>query len=140
MSEASVLRVMGGATIVKYPIHSSIDFADMIITGLSPMAVQNIQLYIGVNDIEMAKMMHMSPRTYNNRKTFKGNEGDRAYRIAKVVARAEEVIGSHDRAIEWLQNKQPVLRNRIPLELVSTSAGANVISDVLDRIQYGVYG
>ncbi|MBE0497344.1 MAG: DUF2384 domain-containing protein [Campylobacterales bacterium] len=65
--------------------------------------------------------------------------GDHACHINKIIARAEEVIGSRAGAVKWLRSKQPALGNRIPLELISTSEGAEAVSDLLGRIEYGVY-
>ena len=42
-------------------------------------------------------------------------------------------------AIKWLNTKQPALGNRIPMELAKNSAGAQVVEDLLGRIEYGVY-
>lgn len=139
MNEGLMLKVMGGSTVIKHPIRSGLDVVDMINAGLPAKAVRNIQVHIGASDTEMAKLIGVSPKTFRGRKIFKGDEGDHAYRIVKAIARAEEVIGSHAGAIRWLRSKQPALGNRIPLNLVSTSAGAEAVSDLLGRIEYGVY-
>ncbi len=67
------------------------------------------------------------------------SKDDHAYRIAKVVARAEEVIGSQKEAIHWLRDKQAALGNCVPFELIGTSVGAEAVEDLLGRIEHGVY-
>jgi putative toxin-antitoxin system antitoxin component (TIGR02293 family) len=61
-------------------------------------------------------------------------------RVARVAALAEEVLGSRDEAIEWLQRPNRSLGGRVPFDLVRTDAGAAMVADVLGRLEHGVFG
>jgi len=135
----SIVDVMGGVQVLKRHISSEVDFAEAIMNGIPVRAVKNIQEYISVNDAKMASLIHLSPKTFRSRKTLKADEGDHAYTIARVIVAAEDAIGEKDAAIEWLYSKQAALGDRIPMELIGTSAGTQAVEDLLGRIEYGVY-
>lgn len=64
-------------------------------------------------------------------------ERERLYRVAKVTQMAECVFDSPTRAREWLKKPNSALRDDVPLELIATDAGAELVSDELTRIDYG---
>ena len=66
-------------------------------------------------------------------------ESERVYRFAKVFAFAESVLGNREKARHWLTSPNRALRNATPLSLLETEAGADEVSNVLGRIDYGVY-
>ncbi len=64
---------------------------------------------------------------------------DGIYRLESVRAMAEEVLGSAEAANEWLQAEAMGLEFRKPIELLSTSPGAEAVKTLLQRMKYGVY-
>jgi len=52
---------------------------------------------------------------------------------------AEEVLGSAEAANEWLNTEAMGLEFRKPIDLVSTSPGAEAVKTLLQRMKYGVY-
>jgi putative toxin-antitoxin system antitoxin component (TIGR02293 family) len=66
-------------------------------------------------------------------------QSDRLYRLARLVALAEEVFEDRERAHSWLRQAQRGLGGRVPLELMRTEVGAREIEDLLGRIEYGVF-
>jgi putative toxin-antitoxin system antitoxin component (TIGR02293 family) len=55
------------------------------------------------------------------------------------VARAEEVLGSRERAGAWLRGPVRALGEARPLELLDTDLGAQQVEQVLGRIEHGVH-
>jgi putative toxin-antitoxin system antitoxin component (TIGR02293 family) len=139
MLESRIAKLLGGETMLKRPIRSELDFADAITVGIPVESVKRLQSYLNANDTRMAKLIHVSPKTYRSRKLFKGDEGDHAYTIARIVVAAEEAIGSREAALQWLQSEQTALGGRVPMDLIATSAGMQAVEDLLGRIEYGVY-
>lgn len=91
----------------------------------------------------LARVIALAPRTLVRRRkegTLSAEESDRTLRLARVVARAEEVLGSREGALAWLREPNRGLGGAIPLDLVRTDAGTEVVTDVLGRIEHGVYG
>ena len=140
MYERSVARIFGGNKTLKHEIFTELDFADIIEEGIPYQAVHKFQKYSGINDLKMAEFMSITPKTFRRRNSrFNPTESNRAYVLAKITIEAEEAIGDKEGALNWLNEKQPALGGRIPYQLLSTSAGAQVVSELLGRINYGVY-
>lgn len=62
---------------------------------------------------------------------------DGIYRLESVRALAEEVLGSPAAANEWLNSEAMGLEFRKPIDLVSTSPGAEAVKTLLQRMNYG---
>jgi putative toxin-antitoxin system antitoxin component (TIGR02293 family) len=91
----------------------------------------------------MLRTIAVSPRTLARRKkegVLSAEESDRALRVARIAALAEEVLGSRDEAIAWLKRPNRALGGHAPLGLVRTDAGAAMLTDVLGRLEHGVFG
>lgn len=59
--------------------------------------------------------------------------------LIRVAVLAGVVFEDQQRAFAWLSNPQIGLGNRIPLELLDTEVGAQVVHDLLGRIERGVF-
>ena len=59
--------------------------------------------------------------------------------IMRTYQRAVEVFESEDTAHKWLKTSLPVLGNKTPLQAVSNRFGAELVLDLLGRIEHGVY-
>jgi putative toxin-antitoxin system antitoxin component (TIGR02293 family) len=61
-------------------------------------------------------------------------------RVSSISARAGEVFGNRDKALEWLQTPSPALNGATPLDAIETESGCQEVEDILGRIEYGVLG
>ncbi len=59
--------------------------------------------------------------------------------IMRTYQRAVEVFESEDTAHRWLKTSLPVLGDKTPLQAVSNRFGAELVLDLLGRIEHGVY-
>jgi putative toxin-antitoxin system antitoxin component (TIGR02293 family) len=57
-----------------------------------------------------------------------------------IAARAGEVFCSQQKALHWLQNPNPSLDGRTPLEAARTEAGYQQVALILTRIEHGILG
>lgn len=62
-----------------------------------------------------------------------------AISVIRVFHRATEVLGSEEKALDWLKTKNHALMNATPLECLSDRFGTEAVFDVLGRIDWGVY-
>lgn len=112
-------------------------------SGIEVTAVDDVKKRAGWSDKEMALYLGTSPSTLQRRRQQKANisfvEGDRLYRIAKIIAKAEEVFRDSDSATQWLKSEQIGLGGAIPFELVKSEAGADEVERLLIRIEHGVF-
>jgi putative toxin-antitoxin system antitoxin component (TIGR02293 family) len=63
----------------------------------------------------------------------------RAIRIARVLSRATEALGSKDKARSWLQKEVKALGMVKPLSLLDSDLGTEQVIAVLGRIETGTY-
>ena len=100
---------------------------------------------VGVTLGEIAPLLGLSPATLHRRtsrtprKRLRPDESARAYRIARVLARATEVLGSREDARSWLRAPLLAIGKRRPLEALRTESGAELVLQVLGRLEDGVY-
>ena len=57
----------------------------------------------------------------------------------EVTARAVEVFGSREKALRWLKAPVRSLGDQSPLSLLDTEEGINRVTDVLGRVEHGVW-
>jgi len=90
------------------------------------------------------KAIGVSARTAHRIKTepdklLDARTTDGIYRLESVRALAAEVLGSEEAANEWLNTEAMGLEFRKPIDLMSTSPGAEAVKTLLQRMKYGVY-
>lgn len=82
-------------------------------------------------------------RTFNRRlakrETLKPSEADAIGRLLRVTESAEAMLGDVEFARKWLSLPNPALKNRIPIELAETDAGAREVETALSRLTHGDY-
>lgn len=64
---------------------------------------------------------------------------DLCCRVYKALVRAEDVLGTKEKAQRWLKSPIRALGGVTPLSLLDTDAGAEQVDIILGRIEYGVY-
>lgn len=67
------------------------------------------------------------------------DQGARLWKFGEVLAKALEVLGSREEAINWLKTPAIGLNQRAPITLLTTTAGAEMVETLLQRMEYGVY-
>ena len=111
--------------------------------GLPLASIQRLQQRLQIKQEDtILKLLGLSVRTYQRRKKehkpLDPIASDRLYRLAKITARATEVLLDEDTAVDWLKSPNRALAAK-PIELLDTEAGADMVERVLTRIEYGVY-
>lgn len=66
-------------------------------------------------------------------------ESDRVLRVIRVVASAEAVYGSRERALAWLRRPHARLEGRTPLSLLKTDTGSRIAEEMLVQIDEGMF-
>jgi putative toxin-antitoxin system antitoxin component (TIGR02293 family) len=122
--------------------HSSgLELAKFVEKGLPTKNLELLKAK-GLTFTEMANTV-ISPRTLKHRKARGQNlspeETERAVRVARAIALAEEVFGNRETALRWLRGKDDRLGDRTPMSLLHTEAGARQIEAMLHGIAHGIY-
>ena len=59
--------------------------------------------------------------------------------MAEILTKATAVFGTQQEAEQWLERAAIGLDQRRPIDLLATPAGAKIVEDFLDRLEFGVY-
>lgn len=89
---------------------------------------------------ELAAALDLSPRSLQRRRQsgrLARYESDRLYRLARIVALANEYLGDHVRAMQWLKHPNRALGGLAPVTAIDTELGARQVENILGRIAYG---
>lgn len=142
----SAAELLGGAKTLKRPINTAMDAHEMLLGGVpSKAASYLVGLVPAVHDRQLYEVaLGMSERTYQRIKVkttgrLNREQSSRAWTFARILARATDVFGSRDEAIQWLDRPAIGLDQRRPLDLITTPAGVELVETYLQRIEYGVY-
>jgi putative toxin-antitoxin system antitoxin component (TIGR02293 family) len=121
------------------PLRSDRDLARLV-EGRLPLSSLEALSGHGMSDEEIYTFI-VPRRTLVHRKSRKEalspEESDRAVRIARITALAEELFGEDDKAARWLRKPKSRFDGRAPMELLKTDAGARLVEEMLLQLQYG---
>ncbi|MCW5738342.1 MAG: DUF2384 domain-containing protein [Enhydrobacter sp.] len=85
----------------------------------------------------------MSLRTFQRvkreKKLLDPDRSSRVWKFAEVLAKATSVLGSQQKAEEWLARPAQGLNGHRPIDLLATQTGTALVEQFLERLDYGVY-
>jgi putative toxin-antitoxin system antitoxin component (TIGR02293 family) len=91
---------------------------------------------------ELARLVHIPPRTYARRVASKARlslpEGERAMRVMRLYDQAKQLFGTHENTRQWLNTELPALGWRTPLDFAQTEPGAREVENLIGRIEHGI--
>lgn len=92
--------------------------------------------------LSLAVLIGMSSSTYQRRKReqkLTRNESEGVYRYAALLERTKAVFGNDEKTRTWLNSPIKALGDRVPLDYAKTEPGANLVMQVLGRLEHGSY-
>ncbi|QYM79322.1 DUF2384 domain-containing protein [Horticoccus luteus] len=123
-------------------VHDNAAMAQKVEEGLPVLDVVKFGQEVGFTVDELARLIHIPPRTYARRvaarSRLKVPEGERAVRIMRVYDRARQLFATHDNTRQWLNSTLPALGGRTPLDFAQTEPGAREVEAVIERLEDGV--
>lgn len=66
-------------------------------------------------------------------------ESDRLRRLERIMAHAERVFGSQEKARRWLRKPCRALESAPPIELLASETGAHFVEQELHAIDFGMF-
>ncbi len=121
------------------PLRSDSDLARLVDRRL-PLTSLDALTRNGLTDDEIFAYV-VPRRTLLHRKTRKEplthEESDRAVRVARISALAEEVFGDGAKSGRWLRKPKVRFDGRSPLELLRTESGARLVEELLLQLDFG---
>jgi len=116
------------------------DLVRLVEKGLPISALDGLR-DSGLTDDELYTLV-VPRRTLTHRRArreaLSRDESDRAVRLARLAALAEQVFGDPERSWRWLRAAKRQFQGRTPLQLMATEAGARLVEELLYRIDEGM--
>ena len=141
--EERMQAFLGGAKILRRRASTLLELHDATKRGLHVLVIEALSKSLNASRDELLEVLAVSLRTLTRRQkegVLSPEESDRVLRLARVAAQSEEVLGGREDAVNWLHRANRSLGGHKPLELVGTDAGAELVVDVLGRLEHGVFG
>jgi len=123
-------------------VHHNVMMAQQVEEGLPVLDIVEFGKEAGFTVAELARLIHIPPRTYARRVAAKSRlkvpEGERAVRLMRVYDCAKRLFVTHDHTRQWLNTEIPALGSRTPLDFAQTEPGAREVEAVIERLEDGV--
>lgn len=137
---ARLSEVMGGPEIIGEELRGEGALVGLIRRGIRVQVSDHLVRQGRVTAQELYKLV-IPRRTLAHRRRigrFTREESDRVMRIARILAEADEVFGSPEKAGRWLRRETKALGGEKPLDLLDTEEGARRVETLLGRIEHGI--
>lgn len=109
--------------------------------GLPVITLEIVRSKLSLSKREFAEVIQISERTLSRRAKetkLPMDESDRVYRFSRLIEFAANVLGGEEEAREWMKEGNFALGNETPLEFARTEPGAELVEQLLGRIEHGI--
>jgi len=117
------------------------DAVRLVEAGLPTDVVERF-LHRGLTRAEVFSLV-LPLRTWKHRKSRKEalspTESERALRVARVLAKAEVVLGEAAAAMSWMRAPKRRFQGRTPMQMLGTEPGGRLVEQLLYQIDDGIF-
>lgn len=141
-----VMERLGGYQVFRSPAGTELQLAEAVRRGLPVSALDHMIRSLTPGTASQSEVYRVvgSARTLQRKRSrgapLSPDESDRLVRLARILVRAEEVLGEDDKARRWLATPNQALGEAKPLELLDSDPGTCAVEQLLGRIEHGVVG
>jgi putative toxin-antitoxin system antitoxin component (TIGR02293 family) len=137
-----VSELLGGRKVLGRKLGSQLELVPLVRKGLPYGAFESLTEKLALSVEVVSESLHLPRRTLARRKEsnrLDAHESERLVRLAEVASQANEILGTLEKARQWLVSSNRALGGASPLSLLDTDVGTKAALDVLLRIEHGVY-
>ncbi len=142
MELLQVSEILGGEDVLGRCIENRMDLVELGNQGVTKDAVSHLANYLSLSLKQVADLLPVTERTlqrYSQKDHLNTTVSEQVLQIAEVIARGEEVFGDKDKFLSWMAQPNTALSDRVPLSLLDSRFGTEMVLDELGRLEYGVY-
>lgn len=135
-------ETLGGARVFRERQATYTAVIERVRAGLPYAALEAVATRFDIPQDVLVRVLRIPHRTLARRKKEKrlrSDESDRLLRLARIAARAEDVLGTAEKAGRWLQKPNRDLGGLIPVEELDTDIGTRHVDEILGRIEHGLF-
>lgn len=139
------LELLGGQEVLSRTPENLLDLHHWVSDGIPSVSILHLAHAIEpLPSSALSEALGISVRTLHRKKgapsdTLSVAQGGRTFKFAEIVAKATVVLGSREAAVRWLTSPAMGLDQQKPIDLLVTPVGTQLVEELLDRIEYGVY-
>ena len=137
----SVIEFLGGKRLFGAGV-ARVDLLAEVEKGLPLRAYEAVAKALELTPAEQDRLFQVRPRTrarWKRHARFDPATSDCVARLARILSLAVEVLESRANAVVWLREPSDELSGRSPLAAIATDPGAEKVSNMLYRMEHGVY-
>lgn len=126
----------------RFVRRSSSELIEAVREGLSFDAFEDLREALELSYDELAALLEIPRRTLTKRKSdgvFTSNESNAISRVARVYREALTFFEEPTRTRRWMKTPLPTLHGSPPLDLLDTDPGAQVVSELIQQLFWGIY-
>ena len=142
-SRHDVLRDTAALLGIRTPVNHVLDLLPAVRRGLPFSAMGAVAKRMDLNVIAAFEPLGLARRTIarrsKTRQRLTAGESELVLRLARGIVEATAVLGTPEKAQRWLQTPSRALGGEIPLRLLDTDIGAEIVREELGRIDHGVF-
>lgn len=142
VAASHVAEILGGERLLGEPVHSLADLNRLVMQGLPKSSLRYAATWVAPSPAAARALIYrvVPESTFKRRKRLSPAESERSERLARTIAFAEFTWGDRDAAHEWLNEANPHLEGKSPLEAAETELGARQVEEMLGRAIHGIPG
>ena len=137
--------LLGGTRLLKRMPSSRAEVHATIVHGIPYSALFFLTDHITIlSETDVANVVGVSARTLRRqkdepKKSMPADLASKAWLFAETLAKATEVFGGRSEAERWMSENAMGLDGARPIDLLRTVQGAELVTEFLGRLEYGVY-
>jgi putative toxin-antitoxin system antitoxin component (TIGR02293 family) len=142
MSDSSIEALLGGRAVIGHPLKTEMDLYELSRIGLPKKALLSLISNLNLSIRSMARMLNITERTIQRKgdqEILDLSTSEQILQIAEVFSRGAEVFGSPENFQDWMGSENISLGGRRPVELLPSRYGAQMVLDVLGRMEHGIF-
>jgi putative toxin-antitoxin system antitoxin component (TIGR02293 family) len=142
MELTRVEEILGGRKVLHKKIQDQMDMVDLIEQGLTKESAIHLAKALSITNKRLAELLPISKRTlerYHVKKHLDKATSQQLISLARLTARGFEVFGDQGKFVEWMNVPCTALGEKIPISLITTQIGIDIVLEELGRIEHGVY-
>lgn len=123
-------------------LEAQLEAVEMVRNGIPFNAFISTVQCLGLERKRAVVILGIPQRTESRMKAEKplsSKQSASLLRLVRIFSSARNTLGSPEKAWRWLEKPNRALDGVVPLKLLDTEVGAQMVADVLGRIEYGVF-
>jgi putative toxin-antitoxin system antitoxin component (TIGR02293 family) len=113
----------------------------LIREGVSGDSIIRFAEMINIPKNDVYNLLNLKARTAQRQvsKNLDADKSGHLVQITRILQRCVEVFADLEKAKRWLKSPNYALGNQVPLNLLDTTEGIELVRDTLTRIEYGAF-